>query len=709
MAEEKNISSETDDWLDEIEDTDVQDESGELAQSDIDALLGGGTDDSEMAAPEKSATAESGDELAQTDIDDLLGGGTDDSEMAAPEKSVTEEFGDELAQSDIDALLGGGTDDSEMAAPEKSVTEESGDELAQSDIDALLGGGTDDSEKAAPEESATAESGDELVHTDIDDLFKEGTAETKTGLADEDSGATSGEEDVSDLFADIGKDEKEDPFQAEKTGFDEIMDDAGGGDDQFKAGAGDEPDDFGFDFGGDEEATQVGEEKADLAELPEFETVPGLKDDKESGKKGFKMPFTVPESINSAISNKKMMSMIGAFLVLLIVVSAYFLKFRGPDQDAIILAEQEGVTETGEAPEQPEAVGEVVVPVENSIPVVIDGEYEMPQSGGEVAILLLGRDDDDDQLEFEITSKPEFGRLSGEAPELVFLPDNDFPGKDSFEFKASDAKDTSTTAMVVITGPDMRIKVAEKPKVLAPKKPMISAVDVTLRTLSTKDLTIDWKRVWSQANKTLFKSNVAVEIVNESRYGKLSKISKSKHRYRPDKYFSGMEILKYRFRQEGAKSKTKQIKLIIALGEPAPEINLKPLAEAYDVGSEVVLDVTPTRDDDRDSVRFVWQQVGGISQPFTAINNEGSAIAFIVPSSFYTVVYPDLVMRVTAIDKTGKEDSKDIRVPVNQSIKADRRSTALWRGVPGRDSLACEPDCPGGKCPGNLLPWQYMD
>ena len=573
----------------------------------------------------------------------------------------------------------------------------------------MLGGGTDDSEKAAPEESAAAES-DELAQSDIDDLFQEGTAETKAGLTDEDLGATSDAEDVSDLFADIDKDEKDDSSQAENTEFDEIMDNAGAGDDPFKAGAGGESDDLGFDFGEDDEATQIGEKKADLEELPEFNTVPGMKDDKESGEKGFKMPFTVPESISSAISNKKMMSMIGASLVLLIVAGVYFFKFRGPeDQDAIILAEQEDVTETGEASEQPEAVGEVVVPVENSIPVVIDGEYEMPQSGGEVAILLLGRDDDGDQLEFEVTSKPEFGRLSGEAPELIFLPDSDFPGKDSFEFKASDGKDASTIAMVVITGPDMRIKVAKKPKVIKPKKPMISAVDVTLKTLSTKDLVIDWKRVWNQANKTMFKSNVAIEIVNKSRYGKLSKISKSRHRYRPDKYFSGMEILKYRFRQEGAKSKTKQIKLIVALGEPPPEINLKPLAKAYNMGSEVVLDVTPTRDDDRDSVRFVWQQVGGISQPFTTINHEGSAISFIVPSSFYTVDYPDLVMRVTAIDKTGKEDSKDIRVPVSQSFKTGRPRTALWRSVPGRNILACEPDCPGGKCPGNLLPWPYND
>ncbi|MEA1933923.1 MAG: Ig-like domain-containing protein [Thermodesulfobacteriota bacterium] len=674
MAEEKNMSVETDDWMDEIKDDDVQDESGELAQSDIDALLGGGTDDSEKAAPEESSAAES----------------------------------DELAQSDIDALLGGGTDDSGKAAQEESSASES-DELAQSDIDALLGGGTDYSEKAAPEESDAAESG-EPAQSDIDDLFKEGTAETKAGLADEDLGATSDAEDVSDLFADIGKDEKEDSFQAENTGFDEIMDDDGAGDDPFKAGAGDDAGNLGFDFGEDDEATQVGGKKPDQEELPEFKTIPGMKDDKESGEKGFKMPFTVPESIISAISNKKMMSMIGASLVLLIVAGVYFFKFRGAeDQDAIILAEQEGVTETGEAPEQPKAVGEVVVPVENSIPVVIDGEYEMPQSGGEVAILLLGRDDDDDQLEFEVTSKPEFGRLSGDAPELVFLPDSDFPGKDSFEFKASDGKNASTIAMVVITGPDMRIKVAKKPKVIEPKKPMISAVDVTLKTLSTKDLVIDWKKIWSQANKTMFKSNVAIKIVNKSRYGKLSKISKSKHRYRPDKYFSGMEILKYRFRQEGAKSKTKRIKLIVALGEPPPEIKLNPLAKAYNVGSEVVLDVTPTRDDDRDSVRFVWQQVGGISQPFTTINDEGSAISFIVPSSFYTVDYPDLVMRVTAIDKTGKEDSKDIRVPVNQSIKAGRPRTALWRSVPGRDILACEPDCPGGKCPGNLLPWPYND
>lgn len=91
MAEEK------DDWLDEIEETDAQDESGdELDQSDIDALLVGGTDDSEEAAADMLDAGETVAGLdSMDDMDELFKEGTGGTEAGpADMDDVSDLFAD---------------------------------------------------------------------------------------------------------------------------------------------------------------------------------------------------------------------------------------------------------------------------------------------------------------------------------------------------------------------------------------------------------------------------------------------------------------------------------------------------------------------------------------------------------------------------------------------------------------------------------------
>lgn len=109
-----------------------EDESGDISQADLDAMLagaGGGA-----AEPE---SGDSGGGLNQADIDATMGGGGDSSDSG------------EMSQADIDAAMGGGGGDSSDSS-----------EMSQADIDAAMGGG---SQAAASSRGGSQAAADEVL------------------------------------------------------------------------------------------------------------------------------------------------------------------------------------------------------------------------------------------------------------------------------------------------------------------------------------------------------------------------------------------------------------------------------------------------------------------------------------------------------------------------------------------------------------------
>ncbi|MDQ8180285.1 Ig-like domain-containing protein [Pelagicoccus sp. SDUM812005] len=68
-----------------------------------------------------------------------------------------------------------------------------------------------------------------------------------------------------------------------------------------------------------------------------------------------------------------------------------------------------------------------------------------------VALTLSGSDSDEEPLSYSVQTPPANGSLSGVAPDLVYTPDPDFVGVDSFTFVANDGTDDSPAATVEIT------------------------------------------------------------------------------------------------------------------------------------------------------------------------------------------------------------------------------------------------------------------
>ena len=62
----------------------------------------------------------------------------------------------------------------------------------------------------------------------------------------------------------------------------------------------------------------------------------------------------------------------------------------------------------------------------------------------------MASDPDGDTLSYEIVGKPKNGIITGTAPNLTYLPNPNFNGKDSLSFKASDGSLESNVATVTI-------------------------------------------------------------------------------------------------------------------------------------------------------------------------------------------------------------------------------------------------------------------
>ncbi len=82
-------------------------------------------------------------------------------------------------------------------------------------------------------------------------------------------------------------------------------------------------------------------------------------------------------------------------------------------------------------------------------PLAYDQALTTPEDTS-LPLTLTGWDGDGDALTFIITQEPAHGLLSGEAPALVYTPDLDYNGPDSFRFKVSDGSRDSLPAQVSI-------------------------------------------------------------------------------------------------------------------------------------------------------------------------------------------------------------------------------------------------------------------
>ncbi len=95
-----------------------------------------------------------------------------------------------------------------------------------------------------------------------------------------------------------------------------------------------------------------------------------------------------------------------------------------------------------------EKVSLVVVDV-NRGPVAYDQSVSLDEDG-ELEIILSGSDEDDDSLTYEKVDSPIYGVLIGIGQNVVYVPNENYQGDDSFTFIVNDEISDSNVAVVSI-------------------------------------------------------------------------------------------------------------------------------------------------------------------------------------------------------------------------------------------------------------------
>ena len=85
----------------------------------------------------------------------------------------------------------------------------------------------------------------------------------------------------------------------------------------------------------------------------------------------------------------------------------------------------------------------------NSIPEVLSESYHTLEDSA-ITLSLKASDKDSDLLTFNITQDPLNGKLRGELPDVMYIPNDNFYGKDSIKYNVNDGIQNSKTASVFI-------------------------------------------------------------------------------------------------------------------------------------------------------------------------------------------------------------------------------------------------------------------
>ena len=104
--------------------------------------------------------------------------------------------------------------------------------------------------------------------------------------------------------------------------------------------------------------------------------------------------------------------------------------YNGPDSFTFTVTDDAGAVSA------PARVSIEVTPV-NDAPVAMSQSVAVDEDGA-VAIVLAGSDVDGDIVAYQVTGPPRHGTLGGDAPSLIYMPEVDYNGPDSFTFTVTD-------------------------------------------------------------------------------------------------------------------------------------------------------------------------------------------------------------------------------------------------------------------------------
>jgi hypothetical protein len=601
MAEEEKIKTDIEDWLNDLDEG--ENAANELSQADIDNLLG----DSGLEHPDRESSSMEEGTIDQTEMDKLFGNTGDDA-LHGEDVDFVEIPGDQGDMAPLPPALG--EDGSFCAGPipqvwecprpfiglctsvlfkgwslfmaeEEKVNTDIDDwlndldededvagELDQADIDNLLGGDMEIGEDAG---SGPEEFGEELDQVDIDNLLGD------SGLEHPDRESSSMEEGTIDqtemdkLFGNTG----DDAPHGEDVDFVEIPCDQGdmalplpdlGEDGSFDAAL--------FTKPAVDEKTVLQSQPFPVEQATQTSVATKGKEQSPFGEK--ELAVSAGSGRRPFYRSRPFQMFFVVLLVLLLSSGAYYFLFSTEEQSALVLKRRGNDNRiTAEA---------VPVQAPNRKPNVADNLHQMPPDGGEVAVKKQATDQDGTPSNYQVEEQT-YGGLSGEAPNLAYLPNGDFSDRGSFSNQVQDDKNPSDAYKAVLqvsrSDPtkDAIPSPEKKEEEVAKEQPAVrvSALDASLVTKNSEPLTIDWLYLWKQAGNGKIDSSAGVEIQEKALEGKLERMDEWHSIYQAPKFFEGKEELSFRFKKEKKYSARRLLTISVLPGDHGPEIHIAPL------------------------------------------------------------------------------------------------------------------------------------
>ncbi|MGH1429386.1 MAG: Ig-like domain-containing protein [Arenicella sp.] len=112
--------------------------------------------------------------------------------------------------------------------------------------------------------------------------------------------------------------------------------------------------------------------------------------------------------------------------------------------DSITFIANDGIVDSVEATIQ------ITVLTVNAAPVALDQSFTLDEDTI-IDLQLTGTDGDNDPLSYTLQSQPQNGTLTGTAPNLIYTPNAEFSGTDSFTFLVNDGTVDSAIATITLT------------------------------------------------------------------------------------------------------------------------------------------------------------------------------------------------------------------------------------------------------------------
>jgi hypothetical protein len=303
------------------------------------------------------------------------------------------------------------------------------------------------------------------------------------------------------------------------------------------------------------------------------------------------------------------------------------------------------------------------VAVENIAPFGVSREITTP-ADEPLAILLEGADPEGAELQFTVLDGPEHGDLSGQAPSVLYAPDQGYNGRDSFTFTVSDGELTSEPATIdLIVGSLNQVPAALDIDV---ETDVDAAVPVALRGLDGDGDELTYTLVTTPTSGEL--TGVAPNLT-----------------YTPNNGFEGIDIFTYTVSDGLADSEIGVVN--IRVGEP----NLPPLANSITVSTDVDAAVDVSLDGVDPEGRGLTYQVN--IQPFNGtVTGDGQTVTYTPANGFQGIDFFSYVVN------DGVQDSEAglVRVRVgieNEAPQADPKFVQVDEdSVVGFVLTASDPD-----------------